>query len=97
MVSVLVTGEDAKVKGVLVTEERAVDRANPNSPLNKVLGGACRTDRTGESCVVGAARFQRLGCMGGWLLVPFGFNAEKASADCARWAPLLEDARREKR
>lgn len=97
VVSVLVTGEGDKVKGVVVTEERAEDRSNPKSPLRSLLASACKTVEASETCVVGAARFQRVNCMTGWLLVPVGFNSEKALANCARWGPFFEDARKPKR
>ena len=96
VVSVLVTGEGAKVKGVIVTEERAEDRSNQKSPLRNFWASACKTVAGSETCVVGAVRFRRIDCMAGWLLVPIGFNAENGVANCSRWGPLFEEGRKGK-
>ncbi len=91
-VTVLLTGQNDTISGVLLLELRSVDRDSERSPLLTAFKKACRDVKGIEVCTFGKFKVQRHSCGGGWAIAPIGAWTEKSLADCARWAPLFEDA-----
>ncbi|MFO0597175.1 MAG: hypothetical protein U0228_17815 [Myxococcaceae bacterium] len=78
-----------RVRTVLLIERGE----SSHSPLEAALARACKTANGGEVCSSGSARFVRMPCEGGVLLL---LASEKKEAleqqqkQCAKWAPVMK-------